>query len=147
MTRSFSSPCIRSKLRRASSRCASTAASCARSCRVSSSASTSPSRTALPESNAIRSTVPGRSALTVTPCTAATVPIALKRGRPLLLLRHDRRHRFGGRLERRPLRDRRLNLLELHEAQARDEQRRHGQHHNHSFRHMLLPSSEPRSVS
>jgi hypothetical protein len=78
MTRSFSSPRMRSKLRRARSRCASAAVNCACSCRVSSNASTSPSFTAVPDSKAILSTVPGRSALTVTPWTAATVPIELK---------------------------------------------------------------------
>jgi hypothetical protein len=30
----------------------------------------------LPESKVIRSTIPGTSALTVTPCTATTLPIA-----------------------------------------------------------------------
>ena len=75
ITRSLSSPCMRSKVERASSRWASMAASCACSCRVSSTASTSPARTACPDSKRIRSTVPGRSALTVTPCTAAIVPM------------------------------------------------------------------------
>ena len=41
-----------------------------------------------------------------------------QRRRPLLLLRDDRRHRFGRRLERRALRHRGLDLLELHEAEA-----------------------------
>src|SRR5215470_16234039 len=76
-TRSSSRPWMRSKFTRARSRCASAAASCARSCRVSWTARTSPSRTASPDSNAIRSTTPGRSALTVTPRTAATVPMAV----------------------------------------------------------------------
>ena len=66
---------MRSKLRRASSRCASAAASCACSSRVSSSTSTSPCLTAWPDSNEMRATRPGRSALTVTPCTAAVVPM------------------------------------------------------------------------
>ncbi len=67
---------MRSKLSRASSRSASAAASCARSDLVSSVTSTSPAPTARPESKWMRSTVPDRSALTVTPCTDATVPIA-----------------------------------------------------------------------
>jgi hypothetical protein len=70
------SPCIRSKLTRASSSCDSAPANCACSWRVSSCTRMSPFCTALPESNAMRATTPGRSALTVTPCTAAMVPIA-----------------------------------------------------------------------
>ena len=58
-----------------------------------------------------------------------------QRGRPLLLLRHDGRDRFRRRLKRRRLSDGGLNLLELDEAQSRDEHDRHGQHQNHSFRH------------
>ena len=56
--------------------CASAAASCARSCLLSSRTRTSPLFTARPESKSISLTTPGRSALTVTPCAAATVPIA-----------------------------------------------------------------------
>src|ERR1043165_9037567 len=56
---------------------ASAAASCARSCFVSRRTRTSPLFTARPESKSISATTPGRSALTVTPCTAATVPMAL----------------------------------------------------------------------
>ena len=62
--------------------------------------------------------MPGRSALTVTPCTAATVPIALMRRRPLFALRDDRRHRLGRRLHRGELRRHGLELPELHEAKA-----------------------------
>ncbi len=70
------SPRTRSRLRRARSRCASAAASWARSCRVSRRTRISPSRTGRPDSNPIDSTTPGRSALTVTPRTAWTVPMA-----------------------------------------------------------------------
>src|SRR5882672_447502 len=75
MTPAFTNSCIRPKFTFAKSRCASREASWARSCRVSSSTRISPSRTALPESKLIRATVPGRSALTVTPWTASMVPI------------------------------------------------------------------------
>ena len=75
MAPSTTSACMRSKLRRASSRWASAAVSCACSSRVSSSTSTSPCLTARPDSNEMRATRPGRSALTVTPCTAAVVPM------------------------------------------------------------------------
>jgi hypothetical protein len=50
----------------------SAAASWARSWLVSSSVSRSPRRTLAPDSKWIFSTIPGRSALTVTPCTATT---------------------------------------------------------------------------
>jgi hypothetical protein len=49
-------------------------------------------------------------------------PDRVERGRPLLLRRHDRRHRLGGRLVRRPLCDGCLDLLELHKAQPPTEQ-------------------------
>ena len=78
MTPSSTSCFMRAKLMCARSRWASIAASWARSCRVSSSTSTSPAFTALPESKAMRATVPGRSALTVTPCTAAAVPMTFR---------------------------------------------------------------------
>ena len=66
--------CARSRLSARARRCASAAASCARSWRASRRTSTSPSRTERPDSNVIASTTPGRSALTVTPCTAAHGP-------------------------------------------------------------------------
>ena len=69
-------PVRRSRLTFVSLACASAAASCACSCRVSSWTSRSPARTVLPDSNEIFSTTPGRSALTTTPCTASTDPIA-----------------------------------------------------------------------
>src|SRR6266508_2615251 len=78
MTPFSSRPLTRSKLTRESFCCASAAASCERSSRVSSCTRTVPSRTAFPESKWIWSTMPGRSALTVTPCTAATVPISAR---------------------------------------------------------------------
>jgi hypothetical protein len=58
-----------------------------------------------------------------------------ERGRPLLLLRHDGRHCFGWGVKRRSLGDGRLDLLELHEAQRRNNQQRHTEHHNHSLQH------------
>ena len=66
----------RSRESRVSSSWASAAASCARSCFMSSSTRTSPARTCCPDSKEIFSTIPGRSALTTTPWTAVTVPIA-----------------------------------------------------------------------
>jgi hypothetical protein len=66
-------------------------------------------------------------------------PDRAQRGWPRLLLRHDCRDRFRRWLKRCPLRDRCLDLLEFHEAQTGDEQHRHGQHHDHPFRHNLLP--------
>ena len=69
-------PVMRSTVSLASSLCAWAAASCAASCRVSSWTSKSPWRTVLPDSNEIFSTTPGRSEVTTTPCTAATLPIA-----------------------------------------------------------------------
>ncbi len=69
-------PFMRSRLIRERSRADSAAASCASSCRVSRCTSTSPAFTARPESKKIFSTMPGWSALTVTPWTAVTVPIA-----------------------------------------------------------------------
>ena len=77
----------------------------------------SPSLTGLPESNAMRSTMPGRSALTVTPWTAATVPMALSVAGQLLLRRHDGGHGFGRRLHRGELRRHRLELPEFHEPE------------------------------
>ena len=68
---------MRSRLTWASSRWASAAASWARSWLVSSRTSTAPAPTRSPEAKSIFSTMPGRSALTVTPCTASAVPIAL----------------------------------------------------------------------
>jgi hypothetical protein len=65
-------------------------------------------------------------------------PDRVEGGGPPLLTGHDRCHRLRGRLKRRPLRDGCLDLLELHEAEARDEQQRHGQHHEHPFSHELL---------
>ena len=38
----------------------------------------------------------------------------------------------------RALRDGRLNLPELHEAEQSDHDERHPEHHNHPFRHELL---------
>ncbi len=72
------SPRTRSRLSRARSRCDSAAASWARSWRVSSRTSTCPSLTGRPDSKLIDATTPGRSALTVTPRTACTVPIAAR---------------------------------------------------------------------
>ena len=97
--------------------------------------STSPSRTAWPESNAMRSTVPGQVGAHRDALHGGDRADRAQRRRPLVLLRHDRRHRFGRRLERRPLRDRRLNLLELHEPEAGDDHGHHDQHENHAFHH------------
>ena len=54
---------------------------------------------------------------------------------PVLRLRHDRGDGFGRRLERRALRDRGLDLPELHETERADERRGHGNHQNHSLCH------------
>ena len=110
---------MRSKFTRDSSSCASAAASCACSCRVSSSHEHVALLDGLArfERDAIDDA--GRSALTVTPCTAATVPIASERRRPFLLRGDDGRHRFGRRLHRGELRRHRLELSELYERQAR----------------------------
>src|SRR6266545_153057 len=78
MTPFSSRPLTLSKLMRESFCCASAAASCARSSRVSSCTRTAPSLTVFPESKWIWSTIPGRSAAIVTPCTAATVPISAR---------------------------------------------------------------------
>ncbi len=58
-----------------------------------------------------------------------------QRDGPLFLLRHHGGHGLRRRLEGRALRDGRLDLLELHEAQARDDHHRHGQHADHSLQH------------
>ena len=138
ITRSFSRPCIRSKLRRARSRSASTAASCACSCRVSSWTSTSPSRTDWPDSNAMRSTMPGQVGAHGDALDGGHRADRVERRRPRLLRRDDGRDGLGRWLEGGALRDGRLNLLKLHEAEGRDERSRHGQHQNHSFRHDFL---------
>ena len=64
-----------------------------------------------------------------------------QRRRPLFTRGDQRRDRLRRRLKRRALRDGGLNLAELHEAQARDQQRRHGEHHNHSLQHGHSPRS------
>src|SRR3954454_15299480 len=68
-------PFMRSRLIFERSRADSAAASWASSWRVSRWTSTSPARTACPESKKIFSTMPGWSALTLTPWTAVAVPI------------------------------------------------------------------------
>ena len=70
------SPFMRSRLIFERLRADSAAASWASSWRVSRWTSTSPARTARPESKKIFSTMPGWSALTLTPWTAVAVPIA-----------------------------------------------------------------------
>ncbi len=64
-----------------------------------------------------------------------------QRGRPVLLLRDDRRDGLGRRLEGGALGDGGLNLPELHETEGRDERDRHGQHQDHPFCHELLFTS------
>ena len=61
--------------------------------------------------------MPGRSALTVTPCTAVTVPMALSAA-ATAPLRDDRGHGLGRRLEGRRLGDRRLDLLDFERAET-----------------------------
>ena len=120
---------------RASSRCASTAASCARSCRVSSCTSTSPSRTDCPESNAIRSTVPGQIGADRHALHRRHRADGLERRRPLFLRRDDRRHGFGRRLKAAPCAIAVWICLNFTKPERRDERSRHGQHQNHSLRH------------
>src|SRR5262249_59767271 len=72
----LSSALPRSGLLMAWSRCAATEASCALSCRVSSSTSTCPSFTCEPDAKLTLETTPGRSALSMTPCTGAMLPTA-----------------------------------------------------------------------
>ena len=114
---------MRSKLRRARSRCASTAASCARSCRVSSCGE----HVALADRLAGLERDPLDDARQVGAHRDALHgghrADGAQRRRPLFLLRDDRRDRLGRRLKGRALGDRRLNLPELHEAEARDRAR------------------------
>ena len=73
-----------------------------------------------------------------------------QRRRPLLLLRDDGRDGFRRRLEGGALRDGRLNLPELHEAEGRDDDQHHREHQNHSFRHdflFTLPTTRPAITS
>ena len=62
-------------------------------------------------------------------------PDSAQRRRPLLLLRHDRRHGLRGRLKCGALGHRRLYLAELHEAEAREDCEDHREHENHPFQH------------
>ena len=89
-------------------------------------------------SKRICSTVPGRSALTVTPCTAAMVPMTFSVAGHSSCVRHDRRHRLGRRLKRGALRHGGLDLLELDEAEARENHDQDHQRDNHSFDHEFL---------
>ena len=138
MTRSLSSPCIRSKVRRASSRCG---------------LERGELRLLLPRVEhsqhvAGADRLPG---LEQDPFDDAGKVCAdghaLHRGhradraqrvRPLLLGRHDRRHGFGRRLKCRALRDGGLDLLELDEAQGCDDRSHDPERDNHSLGHMLL---------
>ena len=90
--------------------------------------------------------MPGRSALTVTPCTAAIVPIALSVAGHCSLCRHHGRDRLRRRLKRRALRDGGLNLPELHEAKAGDDRNHDSERDNHSLDHMLPICADDESL-
>jgi hypothetical protein len=98
----------------------------------------SPSRTDCPEENPMRSTMPGRSALTVTPRTGATEPMAPSTAGHFSSLATIVVTASGGHLEGGPLCDRRLDLREFHETEGRDDGDRRGQHDEHSLEHISL---------
>ena len=135
ITRSFSRPCIRSKLsaRQLALRFD------GRQLRLLlprvEQRQQSPARTACPDSNAIRSTVPGRSALTVTPCTAAAVPIALNVAGHSSCSATMVVTASGGGWNAAPCAIAVWICWNFTKPKRRDEHGRHGQHHDHSLHH------------
>ena len=87
-----------------------------------------------PDWKLICAIVPGRSALTITPCTASMLPITdMVDGHSPGWRRPG--YRLGRRLETGSRLDCRLHLLELHETQGRQDHNGHDQHQNHSLSH------------
>ena len=125
---------MRPKFTFARSRWASSAASWARSWRVSSSTRMSPARTALPESKLISRHRAGKVRADHHAVNRLHGP-DYSRGRgPFFPLHHHAGDRLWRRLKRSSL-HRGLHLLELYEAQGRDQHRRHAQHQEHSLCH------------
>ena len=100
-----------------------------------------PARTACPESNAIRSTVPGRSALTVTPCTAAIVPIALSVAGHVSCCATMVVTASGGGWNAAPCAIAVWICWNFTNPRRRDEQQRHGQHHESFVSPCVLSTS------